>query len=91
MCLCLFLLFARDNHQLSQQRSGNSFFVAAAEEVKKEKKKYLRVSYVNGLLKNFYFSASVITEGNYFILKADFWSLKIFPHCNFVTDRICAI
>lgn len=51
MCLCLFLLFARDNHQPSQQRSGNSFLAAAAEEVKK-KKMYLRVSYVNGLLKN---------------------------------------
>lgn len=38
VCLCLFLLVARDNHQLSQQRSGNSFLAAAAEEVKKKKK-----------------------------------------------------
>lgn len=88
MCLCLFLLFARDNHQLSQQRSGNSFFVAAAEEVKK-------IVFVCVLckraFKKFCFSASVITEGNYFILKPDFWSLKNFPHCNFVTVRIWAI
>lgn len=52
---------------------------------------YLRVSYVNGLLKKIHFSASVITEENYFILKADFWSLENFPHCNFFTAITCVI
>lgn len=90
MCLWLFLLFARDNHQLSQQRSGNSFWAAAAEEVKKKKNVFACVLCKRSF-KKFHFSASVITEENYFILKADFWSLENFFHFNFFSAIICAI
>jgi len=48
------------------------------------------VSYVYELLKKIHFSASVVTEDNYFILKANLWSQENFcPQQLFYSYYLC--